>query len=599
MLTRDRVHLGALLAATAVLYLWNITINGTGNAFYAAAAWSGSRDVVAWLFGSLDPGNFITVDKPPLSQWAMGLSGWAFGFSSASLLVPEALMAVASVALLYGAVARLTNAGAGLLAGGVLALMPVAALMFRFDNPDAAMVLAMTAAAYCTVRALGRRGGRWMAWAGVALGLAFLAKMGQGLLVAPSVVATYLLASPVPVRRRLAHVAGCSAAAAVSAGWYVLLTMLWPAPSRPYIAGSVDNSFVNLAIGKNGASHLSGGHHGAQSAAWQSTPGLPRLFSGEIAAEIGWFLPAALLCLGYVLYTHRAAPRTDAVRAAAVLFGGWLLVGGAVLSFMPGNIHPYYCLCIAPAAAALVAVGVHTMRRQRHGRWVGAVVLLVSGVWAWRILGWNPQWMPTLRWIVLAASVTCTALLALPVRCARNDSPGYTEPDQHRSGWLPLATVAGVAAVLLGPAAYTVATIGQPHDGGRPLAGPASSVRQAGVGGRFLAPPDDPAVDDALVHAGTQWSAAVIGSNEAAVLELGSRTAVMAIGGYSGTDPVPSLAAFTGYVRDHRVRYFIVDPQGTKTGTHQDITAWVESHFALRRIGRDSVYDLDVPALEP
>jgi len=140
-ITWDRVCLAVLLVGTAVMYLWNITINGMGNQFYAAAAQAGSANWEALLFGSLDPHNFITVDKPPVSQWVMGLSGQIFGFSSASMMVPQALMAVAAVALLYAAVARVNGPRAGLLAGAVLALTPVAALMFRFNNPDAVMVL--------------------------------------------------------------------------------------------------------------------------------------------------------------------------------------------------------------------------------------------------------------------------------------------------------------------------------------------------------------------------------------------------------------------------------------------------------------------------
>jgi Dolichyl-phosphate-mannose-protein mannosyltransferase len=101
--TWDRVGFAVLLVVTAVLYLWHITINGMGNQFYAAAAQAGSTDWEALLFGSLDPHNFITVDKPPVSQWVMGLSGQIFGFTSASMLIPQALMAVGAVALLYSA----------------------------------------------------------------------------------------------------------------------------------------------------------------------------------------------------------------------------------------------------------------------------------------------------------------------------------------------------------------------------------------------------------------------------------------------------------------------------------------------------------------
>ena len=164
------------------------------------------------LFGSLDSNNFITVDKPPVSQWVMGLSGQIFGFSSASMLIPEALMAVAAVALLYGAVRRISGPRAALLAGAALALMPVAALMFRYNNPDAVMVLLMMAAAYCAVRALERASAKWIALAGVALGFAFLAKMLEGVMVMPAIGLVYLIAAPTSVRRRLMHLVGAAVA---------------------------------------------------------------------------------------------------------------------------------------------------------------------------------------------------------------------------------------------------------------------------------------------------------------------------------------------------------------------------------------------------
>src|SRR5690348_8941440 len=193
-----------------------------GNEFYAAAAQAGAKNWEALLFGSLDSNNFITVDKPPVSQWVMGLSGQLFGFSSASMLIPQALMAVAAVALMYGAIARATGSrGAGLLAGLLLALTPVVALMFRFNNPDAVMVLLMTAAAYCTVRALRHANPRWLVSAGVALGFAFLAKMLEGLMVLPALGAAYLVAAPAGFGKRIVHLLAAAVALVVSSGWYV------------------------------------------------------------------------------------------------------------------------------------------------------------------------------------------------------------------------------------------------------------------------------------------------------------------------------------------------------------------------------------------
>src|ERR1044071_9079724 len=141
--------IAVLLLGTAVLYLWDLSASGWGNSFYAAAAQAGAQSWKAWLFGSLGAGNAITVDKPPAAMWVMGLSARIFGVNSWSILAPQALMGVASVYLLYASVKRWFGQNAGLLAGAALALTPVAVLMFRYDNPDALLVLLMTAGA-CT-----------------------------------------------------------------------------------------------------------------------------------------------------------------------------------------------------------------------------------------------------------------------------------------------------------------------------------------------------------------------------------------------------------------------------------------------------------------
>ena len=255
-----RPGLWALLIATGVLYLWNLSASGWANTFYAAAVQAGTESWKALFFGSVDAANFITVDKPPAALWIMGLSARAFGFSSWSVLAPQALMGVASVALLHGAVRRtlaamgptLSNVG-GLLAGVILAATPAAALMFRFDNPDALLVMLMTAAAYCTVRALPRASWRWLALAGVALGFAFLAKMLQGLLVLPAFGLVYLVAAPTTVRRRIGHLLIAAGALVVSGGWWVVAVSLWPAASRPYIGGSTDNTVLDLVLGYTGS----------------------------------------------------------------------------------------------------------------------------------------------------------------------------------------------------------------------------------------------------------------------------------------------------------------------------------------------------------
>ncbi|MGF7236988.1 MAG: ArnT family glycosyltransferase, partial [Frankia sp.] len=241
-----------LLAATAALYLWNLSASGYANSFYSAAVQSGTKSWKALFFGSSDWGNSITVDKPPASLWVMALSGRIFGFNSWSMLAPQALEGVATVAVLYATVKRWFGPTAALTAGALLALTPVAALMFRFNNPDALLVLLMVAAAYATTRAVERASTRWLIAAGTAIGFAFLTKMMQAFLVVPGFGLVYLICAPTTLRRRIGGVLAGAAAILVSAGWWVAAVELWPAGSRPWVGGSSKNSELDLIFGYNG-----------------------------------------------------------------------------------------------------------------------------------------------------------------------------------------------------------------------------------------------------------------------------------------------------------------------------------------------------------
>ncbi|WP_040822880.1 ArnT family glycosyltransferase [Nocardia jiangxiensis] len=644
----ERAGLTALLIATAVLYLWNITINGMGNQFYAGAAWAGSKSWEALLFGSLDPANFITVDKPPVSQWVMGLSGRIFGFSSASMLIPQALMAVAAVALLYGAVRRVSNSHhAGLLAGAALALTPVAALMFRFNNPDAVMVLLMMAAAYATVRALQHASTLWIVLAGAALGFAFLAKMLEGLMVLPALGLAYLIAAPNPIRTRIVQLFGALVALLVASGWYVLVTLWWPASSRPYLAGSTDNNFMNLVLGYNGFARVLGRNHGGGGGGHAQTPpahaaaqlpaghpgfggfggqvrGVERLFSGEFGVEIGWLLPAALLAFVLVLISRGRAPRTDLMRAAAIVFGGWMIIDGAVLSYMNGMVHPYYCLSIAPAVAGMFALGIREMWTRREtlfGRLGAAALLAVTGVWSFVLLQRNSGWYPELRWAILIVTLLAAVLVAIP----------WTHR-AHRRFAAAVLTV-GLLGGLSGAAAYSVATVATAHSGGGPTVGPA----QADGHGDWGQAQANPQLTALLQKTNSTWAAAVNGSSSAAGLELQSGKAVMAIGGFSGSDPTPTLAEFQADVKAGKIGYYVVQSNGRgqgngsfdsrtdTTGTadrsatggartqrsqtadparmpggsggfgrnqHTDITNWVTATFTPQQVGNATVYNL-------
>ncbi len=422
-----RPALLGLLLATAVLYLAGLSRSGYANEFYAAAVQAGTKSWKAFLFGSLDSSNFITVDKTPASLWVMELSGRVFGFSAWSLLMPQALEGVAVVGVLYATIRRWFGPAAALIAGAAAALTPVATLMFRFDNPDALLVLVMTLAAYTTTRAIESGLTRWIALTGALLGLGYLTKMLQAFLVLPAFAVAYLWAGQPALGKRLWQLLVGGAALVAAAGWWVAIDLLTPAAGRPYVGGSTDNNILQLTFGYNGLGRLTGsggGTGGAGGGAGGSlfggATGITRLFRSDMGSQISWLLPAAVIALAALLWLSRRSPRTDRTRAAALLWGGWLVVTAAVFSYMSGIIHPYYTVALAPAIAALAGIGAVALWRIRHtgaARITLAGTLLVTAAWAWVLLGRSPDWFPWLRVAIAIAAAAGAAMVLAGRRC--------------------------------------------------------------------------------------------------------------------------------------------------------------------------------------
>ena len=593
--------LAALLVCTAVFWLIGLGRNGWANSFYTAAVQAGTRSWKAALFGSSDAANSITVDKPPASLWPMELSAKLFGVNSWAILVPQVLLGVATVALLYATVKRAFGAGAALLAGALLALTPVATLMFRYNNPDALLVFLMVAAAWALLRACEDGRTRWLLVCGAAVGLGFLTKQLQVMLITPALAATYLVCGPPRMGVRVRQLAGAATAMLVAGGWWVLLVSLTPPEQRPYVGGSTDNSFLNLTFGYNGLSRLTGHRPDGQTAMphfsgmTRTHPGVLRLFSGESAGQISWLLPAALILGAAGLIWLRGVPRTDPRRAQYLLWGGWLLVGAAVLSAMSGMYHDYYTVALAPPIAALAAVGateVWRRRDQRTARLLLAATLALTAVWAWVVLGRTTEFVPPLRWVILAAGVAAAALIAL-------------RPDLSR-----LAAVAAMVAVLGGPVAYCVQTVATAHDGGLVVAGPrlpGDTHASGGKRGWAMKPGDVSPEAAALLNTDASaftWVAAIKGANQAAAYQLVTGHPVMPVGGFIGRDPSPTLERFQSDVAEGRIHYFIERPRPPESGQENagllddpnteaaHITDWVKHTFTARTIDGVMFYDL-------
>ncbi|MFE2042457.1 ArnT family glycosyltransferase [Streptomyces sp. NPDC059477] len=654
----------ATLVVIGALYTWNLTSSGYANSFYSAAVQAGSESWKAFFFGSLDASNAITVDKPPASLWPMSLSVRLLGLNSFAILFPEVLMAVATAGVLYAAVRRRFSAGAGLITMAVFALTPVAALMFRFNNPDAALALLMAAAVYCTLRALERAQTKWLMWAGAAIGLAFLVKTLQAFLILPVLALVYLVLAPTSVRKRIGQVLLGGLAVVLAGGWWVAIVELWPASSRPYIGGSQTNSFLELTFGYNGLGRLNGeetGSVGGGGGRGGGEVGWDRMFTSTVGGQISWLIPAALILLLAAIWLLRRAPRTDTARSAFLLWGGAMLITMVVFSFMQGIFHEYYTVALAPYIAPLIGMGASVLWEERARAWASltlAGALTATAAWGYVLLNQSADYVPWLKWLVLIGGLTAALGLVFVTRLGRPLTLGV----------LGL----GAVAALAGPTAYTLSTLDVGHTGSIVTAGPAvaggrgggggfgggggagGGTRAGGVppgtqgqqgGGQTGQPPagggfgggtrgqapgggteqgggtgggtgggaggggamggllDGAAVSDEAKQLledsdGFTWSAAAVGAQNAASYQLATGDPVMAIGGFNGTDPSPTLAQFQQYVEEGQIHYFIVAGGfggGGDGGTAAEISTWIQENFTEVTAGTSTFYDLTQP----
>ena len=629
----EKWTLPVLLALTGALYLFGALHNGMANSYYAAAVQAASQDWTAWLFGSLDAANYVSVDKPPLATMLMGLSARLFGFSSFSMLLPSVLAGVGSVWLVYRAVKRQFGFTSAVIAGATLMLTPVAALMFGFNNPDAILTLMLTASGYAFLRSLeGKRPLLWLGLAGLFTGLAFNAKMLQRLMVLPAMVVVYLVFAKPPIVMRLLHLMFAGVITMMSTLWWSVLVLLTPAGSRPWVGSTNDNNIWSLIFGYNGFGRLLGGHgggggpvggappsggmggtttlqtagsttqtiadgagmmpggmgggpgggHGPGGTGFGGQTGIFRIFNNDFGPNIAWLLVLALAGGGLLLWILRKTPRTNRGRAAVIFWMLWLLIHIVIFSMTSGVIHPYYVVVMAPAVAALVGIslpflwGAYT--RRKPYAWLLPVLVGVTAVIAVMILGYAGT-MTWLMWTVgllgFAGMIGLLVNLYTPRRWLQNS-----------------AIVAALAACTLAPTVYTLATVNVAHTGSIPTAGLNSTAMQGSNNETSQA--NIQLVQYLLQHQnGATWLVAVASANESAAIQLTSGQPVMAVGGFNGSDTPLTLEQFKQLVKAGKVKYYAISSHGRggggPGGGNNEITAWVKQTGTVVNYGGSDV----------
>ncbi|TXS40515.1 hypothetical protein EAO75_36790 [Streptomyces sp. uw30] len=470
----------AILILAAVLYSWNLSGSNL-NSFYSAAVLSGTQSWKAWFFGSLDAGNFLTVDKPPFALMVMGLSCRVFGYGTWQMMLPMILVALATIWIVHASVKRVWGHGAATVAALVLALTPITVAINRDNNPDTLLVFLMAGGAALALRAV--HNGRLLPLVGsaVCFGLAFNTKMLQGYIALPAVFAVYLYAAKPKLVKRIVNLVVAGVALVVSSFWWAAAVSLVPADDRPYIGGSTDGSAWDLIMGYNGLGRIlggegNGGGGGGGGGGFSGTAGLGRLFNDILGGQISWLIPfAALACVGGLVLRGRA-PRTDLTRAALLLWGGWTALHYLTFAMAEGTMHPYYTTALAPGIAALCAGGgvmlLRAFRADKRWVWVLPAGLGITAVWAVVLLrrasGWNTWLWPAI------AVVMALAIVGLLV---------FRSASGMRVRLLAASVAAAVVAAVAGPAAYAWSVpsgSGGGMGGTNPTAGPSTG---SGFGG--------------------------------------------------------------------------------------------------------------------
>ncbi|WP_435855906.1 ArnT family glycosyltransferase [Streptomyces rochei] len=627
----------AILVLAAGLYSWNLSGAGL-NSYYSAAVLSGTESWKAWFFGSLDAGNFLTVDKPPFALMVMGLSCRLLGYGTWQMMLPLILAALATLWVLHSCVKRVWGHGAAALAALVLALTPITVAINRDNNPDTLLVFLMVGGAALALRAV--RDGRLPPLLGsaVCFGLAFNTKMLQGYIALPAVFVVYLYATDLGWAKRIRNLALAAVALAVASFWWAAAVSLVPASERPYIGGSTDGTAWDLIMGYNGLGRIFGGDGnmgggGGGGGGFSGTAGIGRMFNDVLGGQISWLLPFAGIALVAGLVLRGRAPRTDLTRAALVLWGGWTVLHQLTFSMAEGTMHPYYTTALAPGIAALCGGGgvmlLRAFRADRRWVWVLPLALGVTGVWAVVLLrrasGWNSWLWPTIA-VVMALAIA--GLLVF--RSGR------------RLRLLAVSVAAAVVAGVAGPAAYAWSVpsgSGGGMGGTNPTAGPSTGGGMGGPGGGGGQPPqggrggpggDTPpnggdngraapggadgttgtppsgdlggaggfgegggmggggtgggASTELVAYLkkhqdGAKWLLAVSGSQSAAQLILAGGEPVISMWGWSGSDNAMTLTRLKELVKKGELHYVQVGGgMGGGSGAGSEVTQWVREH---------------------
>jgi 4-amino-4-deoxy-L-arabinose transferase-like glycosyltransferase len=598
-----------ILFLAVCLDFWQLGQHGYSNLYYAAGVRSMLINPHNFFFAAYDPNGFITVDKPPVDFWLQVLSAKLLGFSPFSLLLPQALAGVLSVALIAHLIRRSFGKLAGLMAALALTLTPISVITSRNNDVDSMLVLVTLLAAWAILIAVERGSLPWLLVSMGLVGLGFNVKMAEAYLIVPAFVLLYLFTSPRNWRTKIWHliVAGI-VLLVVSLSWSVAVDLTPPA-QRPFVGSSKANSELHLAFGYNGIHRLlsfpppprqmgtrkiplqpsfpgkavappqspfSGGQEGL--------PGPMRLFNNQLAGQISWLLPLALIGVIVFLWRLKDYKRQNKSFQGIALWCMWFLTVGTF--FSASTFQIYYMVMLAPAICALVGIGFAALWHEYTNMSIRGLILplalLITATAQLHFLSPFPAWMNSQLPPTIVVVVSTVALFLFILYALKRVS----------SAQIPaLLTTVGMLVLLLAPMLWTVLPILAHYNTSFPVAGPYGNTtptlartqmlmteapQNATLTHGNLSPTDLRLLDFLATHEGRSsylYATTTTNYSESAIIETGK--GVMTMGGYAGTDQILTRAQLIDLVHRGIVRYFLLP--GTIPSFLRELTSWITS----------------------
>ncbi|MDT0016222.1 glycosyltransferase family 39 protein [Listeria swaminathanii] len=614
--------------------IWN---DDTVNPYYTAAVTSMVQNFHNFFYGAFDPAGFITVDKPPVALWLQAISALIFGVHGWSVILPQALAGVGSVILLYVLVKPRFGAWAARITALIMALTPIAVAVTRTNNMDAILVFILLLATYFLFKAVNRAKFGWLLLAFGLIGVGFNVKMLQAFMVVPAFLLFYFIAVKLSWRKKLIQlVIALILMLGVSVSWAVVVDQT-AASERPYVGSSQTNSVLELAFGYNGMERLLGQETGTGSSgsniemggppsnnstdSSNATPPTPpsgnmqggtdgggtppqgnngtpptggpgnttnggtgskmtgstgmfgtgnagplRLFQTALGDQISWFLPLAIIGMLAIFLAYRNENKRiyqlNSKQKEMVFWAAWLIPVAGFFS-VAGFFHHYYLIMLAPPIAVLSGAGlVALFRLYRHkDNWqkflLPTTLTLTGALQAFFVA----SYLPILAAVIGIAALGVSALL-IAIR-------------QKQPKLAAKITAIALAILLIAPTYWSLTPILYGGNSSLPEAGP--QLKQSSGGG-FA----DASVDSGLIsylqknNTGETYLFGTTDATTAGPYIIKTKEAVMALGGFNGTDPTLTVKQLKQMIKSGEIKYFYL-PSNSKA-SDSDVVKWIQEN---------------------